>query len=117
GTFARTIATDTGWSSPQIYLGLTLAMLVMAGISPFVARLLTQFGGQRVVMCGTLLISVSCVIMAESHSLAGWYCAWLLAGVGMRLSLYDALFASLVNLYGQNARRMISRVTLAGGLA
>lgn len=35
----------------------------------------------------------------------------------MRLSLYDALFASLVNLYGQQARRTISRVTLAGGLA
>ena len=31
--------------------------------------------------------------------------------------LYDALFASLVNLYGQQARRTISRVTLAGGLA
>ncbi|MCU7784563.1 MFS transporter [Lelliottia amnigena] len=117
GTFARAIATETGWSSPQIYLGLTMAMLVMAGVSPFVARLLACFGGQRVVMCGTLLISVSCLIMAESHALAGWYCAWLLAGVGMRLSLYDALFASLVNLYGQNARRMISRVTLAGGLA
>jgi hypothetical protein len=36
---------------------------------------------------------------------------------GMRLSLYDALFAALVNLYGQQARRTISRVTLAGGLA
>ncbi|QXB21790.1 MFS transporter [Lelliottia amnigena] len=117
GTFARAIATETGWSSPQIYLGLTVAMLVMAGVSPFVARLLACFGGQRVVMCGTLLISISCLIMAQSHTLAGWYCAWLLAGVGMRLSLYDALFASLVNLYGQNARRMISRVTLAGGLA
>ncbi len=35
----------------------------------------------------------------------------------MRLSLYDALFAALVNLYGQQARRTISRVTLAGGLA
>jgi len=100
GTFARAIATETGWSSPQIYLGLTVAMLVMAGVSPFVARLLACFGGQRVVMCGTLLISISCLIMAQSHALAGWYCAWLLAGVGMRLSLYDALFASLVNLYG-----------------
>ncbi|MEQ5056177.1 MFS transporter, partial [Klebsiella michiganensis] len=38
-------------------------------------------------------------------------------GVGMRLALYDALFAALVNLYGQRARVTISRVTLAGGLA
>jgi hypothetical protein len=117
GTFARAISADRGWSSPQIYLGLTLAMLVMAAISPLVARLLARFGGRGVVMCGTLLIAASCVGMAYTTSLAGWYGAWLLSGIGMRLSLYDALFASLVNLYGQQARKTISRVTLAGGLA
>jgi len=117
GTLARAITADTGWSSPAIYSGLTLAMLVMAALSPLVARLLALIGGQRTVMIGTLLISVSCVAMAYSHSLVGWYLAWLVTGVGMRLSLYDALFAALVNLYGQQARRTISRVTLAGGLA
>lgn len=117
GTFARAIATDRGWSSPQIYLGLTLAMLVMAVVSPFVATLLARWGGKRVVMSGTLMIAVSCVVMAYTQTPFGWCVAWLLTGVGMRLSLYDALFASLVNLYGQQARRTISRVTLAGGLA
>lgn len=117
GTFAHAISVDRGWSSPQIYLGLTLAMLVMAAVSPIVTRLLARFGGQRVVMGGTLLIAISCVMMAYATSLAGWYCAWLVSGVGMRLSLYDALFAALVNLYGQQARRTISRITLAGGLA
>lgn len=44
GTFARAISADRGWSSPQIYLGLTLAMLVMAAVSPlFVARLLARW--------------------------------------------------------------------------
>jgi hypothetical protein len=33
GTFAGAIAADKGWSSPQIYLGLTLAMLIMAAVS------------------------------------------------------------------------------------
>jgi MFS family permease len=117
GTFALAISADRGWSSPQIYLGLTLAMLVMAAVSPFVARLLARFGGQTVVMSGTLLIAISCAGMASTQTLSGWYCAWLVTGVGMRLSLYDALFAALVNLYGQQARRTISRVTLAGGLA
>ncbi|GHK57680.1 hypothetical protein KPZU09_74160 [Klebsiella pneumoniae] len=37
GTFAGAIAADKGWSLPQIYLGLTLAMLMMAAVSPFVA--------------------------------------------------------------------------------
>lgn len=117
GTFALAISADRGWSSPQIYLGLTLAMLVMAAVSPFVARLLARFGGQTVVMSGTLLIAASCAGMAYTQTLSGWYCAWLVSGIGMRLSLYDALFAALVNLYGQQARRTISRVTLAGGLA
>ena len=55
--------------------------------------------------------------MAWSPSLVGWYGARLLTGVGMRLSLYDALFAAVVNLYGQQARKTISQITLAGGLA
>lgn len=117
GTFARAIAQDTGWSSAHIYLGLTLAMLMMALLSPWVARLLAHFGGQRGVVCGTLLIAVGCLLMSVIHSLFGWYIAWLITGIGMRLALYDGLFAALVNLYGQRARVTISRVTLAGGLA
>ena len=117
GTFARAIAQDTGWSSAHIYLGLTLAMLMMALLSPWVARLLAHFGGQRVVVCGTLLIAVGCLLMSVIHTLFGWYIAWLITGIGMRLALYDGLFAVLVNLYGQRARVTISRVTLAGGLA
>ena len=108
GTFAHAITADRSWSSPEIYLGLTLAMLVMAIVSPFVAPLLARFGGQRVVMSGTLLIAVSCLSMAFTPTLSGWYGAWLLTGIGMRLSLYDALFSALVNLYGPQARRTIS---------
>ncbi|MGZ0749756.1 MFS transporter [Kluyvera sichuanensis] len=117
GTFARAIAQDTGWSSAHIYLGLTLAMLMMTLLSPWVARLLAHFGGQRVVVCGTLLIAVGCLLMSVIHTLFGWYIAWMITGIGMRLALYDGLFAVLVNLYGQRARVTISRVTLAGGLA
>lgn len=117
GTFARAIAQDTGWPPTHIYGGLTLAMLTMALFSPWVARLLASFGGQRVVMGGTLLIAVGCLAMSVVHSLAGWYCTWFITGIGMRLALYDGLFAALVNLYGHRARPTISRVTLAGGLA
>ncbi len=84
---------------------------------PVRCRLLARFGGRLVVTSGTLLIAASCAMMAWRPSLAGWYGAWLLTGIGMRLSLYDALFAAVVNLYGQQARKTISHITLAGGLA
>ncbi|MEW6999890.1 hypothetical protein M5585_00655 [Serratia ureilytica] len=38
-------------------------------------------------------------------------------GIGMRLSLYDAAFAVLVNIGGATARKSIAQVTLLGGLA
>ncbi|MEE7535967.1 MFS transporter [Klebsiella huaxiensis] len=117
GTFARAIAQDTNWAATQIYLGLTIAMLMMALTSPFIARLLAHFGGQRVVISGTLMISTGCLIMANIHGLTSWFAAWILTGIGMRLALYETMFAALVNLYGQRARLTISRVTLAGGLA
>ncbi|MFL3315241.1 MFS transporter [Klebsiella michiganensis] len=117
GTFARAIAQETGWAATEIYFGLTIAMLMMAMLSPFVARLLARFGGQRVVVTGTLMISAGCLVMTYVQSLPGWFAAWVLTGAGMRLALYDALFAALVNIYGQSARLTISRVTLAGGLA
>lgn len=116
GTFAGAIAADKGWSLPQIYLGLTLAMLMMAAVSPFVARLLARFGGRLVVTSGTLLIAASCAMMAGALRWPAGT-ARLLTGIGMRLSLYDALFAAVVNLYGQQARKTISHITLAGGLA
>ena len=74
GTFAGAIAADKGWSLPQIYLGLTLAMLMMAAVSPFVARLLARFGGRLVVTSGTLLIAASWrgTLSLISLSLAVW---------------------------------------------
>lgn len=71
GTFARAIAQETGWTATEIYFGLTLAMLMMATLSPFIARLLARFGGQRIVITGTLAISAGCLQMAYVHSLTG----------------------------------------------
>ena len=43
--------------------GFVAGMLVMAAVSPFVARLLARFGGQKVVMGGTLLIGICFVLI------------------------------------------------------
>ena len=68
------------------------------------------------VTSGTLLIAASCAMMAAPFA-GRLVRRALLTGIGMRLSLYDALFAAVVNLYGQQARKTISHITLAGGLA
>ncbi len=118
GTFAGAIAADKGWSLPQIYLGLTLAMLMMAAVSPFVAgaagSLWRKTGGHQ------RYLTDSRQLRHDGLGALRWPAGTaprLLTGIGMRLSLYDALFAAVVNLYGQQARKTISHITLAGGLA
>lgn len=117
GTLAGAITSQSGWSSSFIYGGLTLAMLTMAVISPLIARILASLGGQRTLIIGTLLIASGCFAIALSTSKPLWMLSWLVIGAGMRLSLYDALFAVFVSLYGQHARRSISQIALFGGLA
>lgn len=117
GAFGTAIMADTGWSSVTTFSGLTVAMLVMGAVSPFTSRLLSRLGGRTMMVIGTLLICAGCFLMSLAHSEAHWIASWVVAGVGMRLSLYDAAFAVLVDAAGAGARKAISQVTLLGGLA
>ncbi|VVE17653.1 MFS transporter [Pandoraea anhela] len=117
GAFAWRIARDTGWAQTWVYAGPSLAMLVMAAVSPLSGRWLERLGGRRVMCAGTLVCVVGCVVLATATTLTQFYAAWCLLGIGMRLCLYDAAFATLAVLYGANARRPMTQITLIGGLA
>jgi hypothetical protein len=82
-------------------------MLVMAALSPFMN---TAGANGRAARGDDRLAADFRQLWSNGlRSLAcHWYAAWIVAGIGMRLSLYDALFAALVTLYGQQARRTIS---------
>lgn len=117
GAYAWRIVHSTGWPPSWVFAGPSLAMLVMAAISPLSGQWLDRMGGRRVMCTGTLLCSAGCALLATSTTLAQCYAAWGLLGVGMRLSLYDAAFATLASLYGGAARRPMTQITLMGGLA
>lgn len=117
GAFAWRIAQTTAYPQTWVFAGPSLAMLVMAVISPLSGRWLERMGGRRVMCTGTLICSAGCATLATSTTLVQFYTAWCLLGVGMRLSLYDAAFATLAALYGPSARRPMTQITLMGGLA
>lgn len=117
GVFGTAIMTETGWSPVVTFSGLTVAMLVMGLVSPLTGYVMARTGGRIMMMAGTFIITVGCFLMSITHSTAAWVAVWVLTGVGMRLALYDAAFALLVETVGAGARRAISLVTLLGGLA
>ncbi|PKX85444.1 MFS transporter [Pectobacterium peruviense] len=117
GVFGTAIMAETGWSPVVIFSGLTVAMLVMGLVSPLTGPVMARTGGRALMMAGTLAIVVGCFLMAFIHSTAAWIAVWILMGAGMRLALYDAAFALLVETAGAGARRAVSLVTLLGGFA
>lgn len=115
--FGARIAEDLGWNDAIVYGGFSAALVVMAITSPLTGRLIDRYGGSVVMSTGSILLAVGCGGIALSHSIGTYYAAWMVLGLAMRLSLYDAAFAALARIGGVHAKRPISKITLLGGLA
>ncbi len=117
GVLGKPIAQDTGWSQALVYGGLTVGLLASGAVSMPVGRWLDRRGG-RVVMCsGSVLAALGLALLSQVHTPIAYLAVWVLVGVAMRLTLYDAAFASLVKLSPARGRRAISLLTLFGGVA
>lgn len=117
GVFGDLIAADLGWSREIVHGGFSAALLVMGLGSPLAGSLIDRHGGRRLMMIGAALNAAGCLALAASHHVVVYYFAWVLLGLGMRLTLYDAAFAALARIGGPGARRSMSQITLLGGLA
>ncbi|NAS99924.1 MFS transporter [Pseudomonas syringae pv. actinidifoliorum] len=117
GAFGNAIADDLGWSTQRVFSGLSVALLVMALVSTLSAGLIQRFGARQVLQSGAGFNAAGCCILALCDSPQGWFSGWAVLGLGMRLSLYDALFAALAVLLGERSRPLMVQITLLGGLA
>ncbi len=117
GGFGEAMAADLGFSRGLIYGGFSVALLVMGLSSPLVGALIDRHGGRTVMIAGSLLNAAGCITLALGHGLVVYFAAWIVLGLAMRLTLYEAAFAALARLGGPQARRAMSQITLPGGLA
>jgi predicted MFS family arabinose efflux permease len=117
GVLGKPIAADTGWSQSLVFGGLTVGLLVSGAVSAFVGRLLDRRGGRAVMSTGSVLICVGLLLLAGVESPTSYLAVWAFLGLAMRLSLYDAAFAALVQVTPSRGRRAISYLTLFGGFA
>jgi MFS family permease len=115
--FGQPIAAEMGWSRTEVFGGFSVALLTMGLLSSRIGRAIDVKGGRIVMTAGSVLASAACLVIAASHHLAVFYAGWLLLGAAMRMTLYDAAFASLARVGGPEARRPIAQITLLGGLA
>ncbi|MGX1108220.1 MULTISPECIES: MFS transporter [Bradyrhizobium] len=117
GGFGEQIPADLGWSRDIVYGGFAAALLVMGVTSPLAGRWVDRSGGRQVMVAGAVINALGCAGLAVSHQIGSHFASWIVLGLGMRLTLYDAAFAALARIGGPEARRAMSGITLLGGLA
>jgi MFS family permease len=114
---AEPIVADTGWSLGWVIGGVSIGLLVAGLIAPRVGSIIDRRGGRPVLAASSLLYAVGLTGIGLAPSLPIYLLAWLVLGIGMGTGLYDAVFAALGKLYGKDARRPITNLTLFGGFA
>src|SRR5262249_4309023 len=117
GVLAGPIGQDTGWSRGFVFLGFTVALLVMGVVSNAVGRAIDRRGARAVMTLGTVLVSIGLFALSQVRSEAVYLVVWAFLGVGMRLCLYDAAFPALVQVAPSRGRKAISYLTLFGAFA
>ncbi len=117
GAMGEAMVRDLGWPRTLVHGGFALALLVMGGVSGIAGRWVDQCGGRHVMVAGSLLLAAGCLGLALGQGVAAYYLAWAVVGLAMRLTLYDAAFATLAHVAGRGARRPMAQITLLGGLA
>ena len=117
GGLGNAIAGSLGRSHDLVYGGFSAALLVMALASPLAGRLIDRHGGRRVMIAGAVGNALGLAGIAAAHGAALYFAAWIVLGVAMRLTLYEAAFAALARIAGPGARRPMAQITLLGGLA
>ena len=94
-----------------------MALLIAACAGPAVGRFIDRYGGRGVLALSNIVLAAGLAALAVANGLVMLFAAWAVLGLGMALGLYDAGFAALAALYGQNARGPITGVTLFAGFA
>jgi MFS family permease len=117
GVLAKPIVAETGWPMTTVFLGFSVALLVMGFISTWIGRLIDRVGARIVMSIGTIIVSAGLLALSQVRDPAGYLAVWAVLGVGMRCCLYDAAFAALVQVAPTRGRKAISYLTLYGAYA
>jgi MFS family permease len=114
---AAPMARDLGLREPTVFLAFSCALVISALVGPWTGRTIDRHGGRRLLMGTSLLFAAGLAGLGLAQGPWSLFAAWVVLGLAMGGGLYEAAFATLVRLYGQDSRNAITGITLFAGFA
>ncbi len=111
------MAAELGLGTVWVFVGFSAGLLLAAALGPTAGRLIDVFGGKRVLAGSSLVFAAGLAILGSASGPVSLLVGWLVIGAGMSGGLYEAAFATLARIYGADARRSITGITLIAGFA
>lgn len=111
------MAAELGVSTATVFVAFSAGLLLTGFLGPGSGRLIDLFGGRRVLAASSLVFAFGLFLLGSAVGALSMFVAWLVIGIGMSAGLYEAAFATLARIYGTDARRSITGITLIAGFA
>ncbi|RST53909.1 MFS transporter [Variovorax sp. MHTC-1] len=111
------MARDLGIAPSTVFAAFSVALIVSAALGPYAGRAIDRFGGRPVLIASNLVFAAGLAALGWANGTPALFLAWALIGVAMGSGLYEAAFATVVRLHGQQARSAITGITLFAGFA
>jgi len=104
--------------APELVFGAFSVSLLVTGVCATPAGiLLDRFGGRWIMGFGSIICGFGMIWLSYASGPASYFGAWIVLGVAMALTLYEAAFATINRKFASDARRAISTLTLFAGFA
>ena len=84
---------------------LTVGLLGSGFSSTLIGRLADRYGGRTVMSVGSVLAAIGLLLLSQARNEWAYLAAWAVLGPAMRMTLYDAAFAALVQVTPSRGRR------------
>jgi MFS family permease len=112
--FLAPLQAEFGWTRPQLFMALTLTLLVVTGLAPAFGSLVDRVGARRLILGGLVLEAAMLASFAwQTGSLAALYTRYVLLAV-LAMGTTHVGFARVITVWFDRRRGLALGVMLAG---
>jgi len=109
--------TEMNWSYQFVYGSLSAALIISGFILPKVGQIIqNNIRGEGFLLFAGWVMAIGLFLLSYAQHAITFLLGWVLIGLAMGMGLYDSLFATIAQRYGQFTSKAIVLITLISSL-